>query len=124
MRNAKVLDVQLQDQLYEEMKKMVPMPAPYFPDFIAANQSDRANNVLKGSKKVQLDTLCKNIKDFKANNKLEECIVLWTANTERFAEIQEGVNDTADNLLTAINNDEEEVSPSTLFCVASILEGW
>jgi len=28
--------------------------------------------------------------------------VLWTANTERFASLQSGVNDTADNLLQAI----------------------
>ena len=50
-------------------------------------------------------------------------IILWTANTERFSEIQEGVNDTADNLLAAIEEDEDEISPSTLFAVASILTG-
>jgi myo-inositol-1-phosphate synthase len=122
MRSAKVLDVQLQDQLYDDMAKLKPMPAPYFPDFIAANQSDRANNVLKGSKKEQLEILRQNIRKFKEERKVDVCIVLWTANTERFADIQEGVNDTADNLLAAVNSDEEEVSPSTLFCIASILE--
>ena len=122
MRSSKVLDVQLQDQLYDEMSKMKPMAAPYFPDFIAANQSDRANNVLKGSKKEQLEILRQNIRDFKKEKKVDTVIVLWTANTERFAEIQEGVNDTADNLLAAVNADEEEISPSTLFCIASILE--
>ena len=50
-------------------------------------------------------------------------IVLWTANTERFCDVREGLNDTADNLLASIKRDEEEVSPSTLFAVASILEG-
>ena len=123
MRAAKVLDVQLQDQLYDEMAKLVPWPAPYFPDFIAANQSDRANNVLKGSKREQLDALRANIRDFKRSKNLEEVIVLWTANTERFAEIQEGVNDTADNLMASIDAGEEEISPSTIFAVASILEG-
>ena len=49
-------------------------------------------------------------------------IVLWTANTERFADLIAGVNDTADNLLKAIENGHEEVSPSTVFAVASILE--
>jgi len=122
MRSSRVLDVQLQDQLYDEMAKLKPMAAPYFPDFIAANQSDRANNVLKGSKKEQLEILRQNIRDFKKEKKVDVCILLWTANTERFAEIQEGVNDTADNLLAAVNSDEEEISPSTLFCIASILE--
>jgi myo-inositol-1-phosphate synthase len=34
-----------------------------------------------------------------------------------------GVNDTSDNLLSAIKSGHDEVSPSTIFAVASILEG-
>jgi len=37
--------------------------------------------------------------------------------------LRDGLNDTADNLLKSIKNSEREVSPSTLFAVASILEG-
>jgi len=122
MRSAKVLDVALQDQLYDDMQKFKPMAAPYFPDFIAANQSDRANNVLQGTKKQLLEHLRADIRKFKQEKGVETCIVLWTANTERFADIQEGVNDTADNLLAAVEAGEEEISPSTLFCIASILE--
>jgi myo-inositol-1-phosphate synthase len=48
--------------------------------------------------------------------------VQWTANTERYADILEGVNDTADNLMKAIESGHEEVAPSTVFAVASILE--
>lgn len=123
MKRSRVLDVQLQDKLYDQMKDMVPMPSVYYPDFIAANQAERADNVLQGTKQEHLETLMQNIKDFKANNELDKVIVLWTANTERFSEIQEGVNDTADNLLAAIADGEDEVSPSTLFAVASILTG-
>lgn len=50
-------------------------------------------------------------------------IVLWSANTERFCELHEGLNDTAENLMAAIDANEDEVSPSTLFAVAAILEG-
>jgi myo-inositol-1-phosphate synthase len=49
--------------------------------------------------------------------------VLWTANTERFCDVRDGLNDTADNLLQSIENNEDEVSQSTVFAVASILEG-
>lgn len=49
-------------------------------------------------------------------------VVQWTANTERYADILEGVNDTADNLMKAIESGHEEVAPSTVFAVASILE--
>ena len=49
--------------------------------------------------------------------------MLWTANTERYCDVLEGVHDSADNLLEAIRREHEEVSPSTIFAVASILEG-
>mmetsp|Transcript_19662 Transcript_19662/g.44628 ORF Transcript_19662/g.44628 Transcript_19662/m.44628 type:complete len:534 (+) Transcript_19662:59-1660(+) len=122
MRRSKVLDVNLQDQLYEEMAQIKPLPSIYFPDFIAANQSDRADNVLTGTKQEQLEQVRKDIRDFKAANGLDKVVVLWTANTERFAAIEEGINDTAENLLAAIKNGEEEISPSTLFAVACVLE--
>jgi myo-inositol-1-phosphate synthase len=61
-------------------------------------------------------------RDFKQDNHLDKVIVLWTANTERYADIIPGINDTADNLLKAIKDGHEEVSPSTVFAVACILE--
>lgn len=61
--------------------------------------------------------------DFKSANGLDKVIVLWTANTERYADIIPGVNDTAENLLKAIEQGHEEVSPSTVFSVACTLEG-
>ena len=105
------------------MEKMKPRPSIYCPDFIAANQSERADNVMTGSRQQQVDQIRRDIQDFKAANQLDKVIVLWTANTERFADIVTGFNDTAENLLRAIEENADEVSPSTLFAVASILEG-
>ena len=50
-------------------------------------------------------------------------IVFRTANTERYSDIVTGVNDTADNLIASTKASHSEVSPSTIFAVASILEG-
>ena len=74
-------------------------------------------------KQAHLDHIRKDIRDFKAANNLDNVVVLWTANTERYADIIPGINDTADNLLNAVKNSHEEVSPSTIFAIASILEG-
>lgn len=123
MKRSKVLDVDLQNKLYPYMKEIKPMKAVYFPDFIAANQGERADNILTGTKQEQMDQLRKDIRDFKSNNGLDKVIVLWTANTERFASVEEGVNDTAANLLASIKRGEAEVSASTVYAVASILEG-
>lgn len=122
MERAQVLEWDLQRQLIPYMKDIKPLPSIYIPDFIAANQSERANNVLKGTKKEMLEKLRQDIRDFKATNNVDKVIVLWTANTERYSEEITGVNDTSDNILAAIERDESEISPSTLFAVASILE--
>lgn len=125
MDRAAVLEPTLKAQVKKEMALMVPLPSIYYPDFIAANQEDRANNLIPGSKASMdhVEHIRKDIRDFKTKNVLDKVIVQWTANTERFADIIPGVNDTSDNLLRAIKNGHEEVSPSTVFAVACILEG-
>lgn len=123
MKRAKVLDFDLQRQLVPLMENIKPLPSIYYPDFIAANQADRADNLLKGTKQENLDQVRQQIRDFKQSNGLDKVIVLWSANTERFSDIVEGVNDTSANLLESIRAGEDEVSPSTIFAVASILEG-
>lgn len=75
------------------------------------------------SKKECLEKLRNDIRDFKSKSGAEKIVIMWTANTERFCDITPGKNDTADNLLKAIDEDFFEISPSTLFAVASILEG-
>ncbi|KAG6374573.1 hypothetical protein JVT61DRAFT_3926 [Boletus reticuloceps] len=98
---------------------MAPLPSIYYPDCIAANQEARADNVLPGAdKEAHLEYICDDIQRFKPENSLGCVVVFWTANTGHYSDIVPGVNDTADNLVAAI-----EVSPSTLFVVASILEG-
>merc|ERR1712063_209519 len=90
----------------------VPLPSIYDEDFVAANQKTRANNCLEGTKQEMLETIRQNMRDFKEKNNCDSLVVLWSANTERFAEIVTGLNDTSENLMA-----------STLFAIASILEG-
>jgi myo-inositol-1-phosphate synthase len=72
------------------MDKLTPLPSIYYPDFIAANQSDRADNLMAGDdKQAHLEQIRKDIRDFKAANELDKVIVIWTANTERYAEVRE-----------------------------------
>jgi myo-inositol-1-phosphate synthase len=53
---------------------------------------------------------------------VDKVVVLWTANTERYSNIVVGLNDTMENLLAAVEKDESEISPSTLFALACINE--
>ena len=50
MDRAAVLEPTLKNLVKKEMAEMKPLPSIYYPDFIAANQGDRANNLIEGSK--------------------------------------------------------------------------
>lgn len=70
MERAQVLDYDLQRQLRPHLVDLHPLPSIYYPDFIAANQSDRADNVINGkNKQADLDHLRQDIKNFKAKHK-------------------------------------------------------
>lgn len=131
MQRAKVLDIDLQKKLTPYLKEYKPLPSVYYPDFIALNQKDRADNIINKTESGEIRTdnkwadvekIRKDIRDFKESNKLDKVIVLWTANTERYADVIDGVNDNVDNLLASIKNNHDEIAPSTIFAVASILE--
>ncbi len=62
MERARVLDIDLQKQLRPLMQDMVPLPGIFDPDFIAANQGSRANNIIKGSKKEQMEKVIQDIR--------------------------------------------------------------
>ena len=68
MDRAQVLEPALKQLVYKEMAQMKPLPSIYYPDFIAANQGDRADNVIEGSKasmahveKIRKDIRCANL---------------------------------------------------------------
>ncbi|CAB0013774.1 unnamed protein product [Nesidiocoris tenuis] len=120
VRRAAVLDVGLQDQLEPYLKFCKPKPSVYKEKFIALNQMGRADNLIEASDQKVLDQIREDIRQMKS--KADTVVVVWTANTECLCPVLEGVHDTADNLLAAIANGHEDVSPSALFAVASILE--
>ena len=68
MKRAQVFDYELQQKLWPEMSRYKPMKSIYYSDFIASNQSERADNILEGDNVNKLDHLKeirKNISDFK-----------------------------------------------------------
>lgn len=48
------------------MQKMKPRPSIYSPDFIAANQLERADNLIVGTKREQIEQIRKDIRNFRA----------------------------------------------------------
>jgi myo-inositol-1-phosphate synthase len=123
MKRAEVLEVALQDQVYKQMAQMKPRPSIYDPDFIAANQSTRADNTISGTRYEQYLQIRRDINDFRKSSGVDKVIILWTANTERFSEVQPGLNTTMEELEKSLKENQKEISPSTIFAMASISEG-
>ena len=72
---------------------------------------------------MQDDGQLNSLKEGVSAVQVDRVIVLWTANTERYSEVAEGLNDTTEAFLSSIDNDESEVAPSSIYAAASILEG-
>jgi myo-inositol-1-phosphate synthase len=53
-----------------------------------------------------METVRQQIRQFKADKGVDRVIVLWTANTERYSEVIEGLNDTEANLMKSIAANE------------------
>eukprot|EP00485_Elphidium_margaritaceum_P011300 CAMPEP_0202710328 /NCGR_PEP_ID=MMETSP1385-20130828/22321_1 /ASSEMBLY_ACC=CAM_ASM_000861 /TAXON_ID=933848 /ORGANISM="Elphidium margaritaceum" /LENGTH=522 /DNA_ID=CAMNT_0049369845 /DNA_START=46 /DNA_END=1614 /DNA_ORIENTATION=+ len=125
MQRACVFDYGLQQKLAPYLSQRQPMKSIYYPDFIASNQSERADHVYDGDRACaqHLAWLRRDICNFKAKHSLDQVIVVWTANTERYSEVIAGVHDTVEHFLQAIENEHTEVAPSQMFAAAAILEG-
>ncbi|GMM34406.1 inositol-3-phosphate synthase [Saccharomycopsis crataegensis] len=131
MKRAKVLDINLQEKLAPYMEHVKPLASVYYPDFIALNQEARADNVANVDANGKVNTNDKwndverirnDIQQFKKQNNLDKVIVLWTANTERYCDVIPGVHDTAENFLAAVKSNHSEISPSSVFATACILD--
>ena len=54
------------------MKEQVPLPGIYDPDFIAANQDTRADNIIKGTRSEQVEQVRQQIRTFKEEQKVDK----------------------------------------------------
>lgn len=119
-KKNKVLDLNFIKSIEKELKIIRPLPSIYYKDFIATNQSSRANNTktLKNNKWGDLLQIKSDIESFKIRHNIEKVVVLWTASTERFSL---GKWKNWHELLISISRSDPEVSSSIIFAAASLL---
>ena len=115
-KRAHVLEPTLIEQLREDLEQITPLPAALNPDYIAANQSDRTDNVMTGTNRELIEKIKEQIREMKART--GKVVLLWTANTEMFLLPQ--IN-AMDDLETRIETNQP-LPASVLYCVAAIEE--
>jgi len=121
-KKNKILDPDLLKKLEKDLIKIKPLASIYYDSFIAKNQKDRINNTktFVNDKWKDLFNIKSDIDSFKIRHNLEKVIVLWSASTERFS--KNNWNNWSE-LSKAISRSDPEVSPSTIFAVASTMAG-
>lgn len=115
-KRAQVLEPDLINKLKEQLSAIVPMAAAFNPEFIAANQSDRVNNTMKGTNTEVIAQIRQDIQNFK--QKVDKVIILWTANTEMFLTPE---IDSIEELDIKIR-ENVSLPASVLYCYAAIKE--
>lgn len=116
-KRSHVLEPSLINAMQKELEAIKPMQAVLNQDFIAANQSDRIDNVFTGSNQECIDKIRKDIQDMK--KKVDKVILLWTANTEMF--LLPEIRDIAG--LKDMVKRNQGLPSSVLYCIAAIEEG-
>ena len=108
------------ERVADFMKAIVPMPAVFDNHYVTRING---TNVKTGSTKRDLaEQLRKDIRDFKANNKLDRVVIVWCASTEIF--IKAGPQHaTIESFEKAMEENDEAIAPSMLYAYAAIMEG-
>jgi len=115
-KRAGVLEPDLVNKLKPELETIVPLKAAFNAEFIAANQSDRVDNIIEGTNSEVIEVIRKDIRDMK--EKTDKVIVLWTANTEMF--LLPEIADIED--LEKRISENHSLPASVLYCYAAIKE--
>lgn len=115
-KRAGVLEPDLVNKLEDKLKAIKPMKAAFNPDFIAANQSDRVDNIKEGTNEEVIEMIREDIRAHKERN--DKVIVLWTANTEMYLLPELETIEEVEKAIT----DNKPLPSSVLYCVAAIKE--
>ena len=118
-RKAGVLDERDLAPLADFLSAIKPMPAVFESKYVTRITG---TNVKQGKTKRDLaEQLRQDIRDFKARNGLERCVVVWCASTEIY--IKAGPQHaTLAAFERAMEQNDEAIAPSMLYAYAAIME--
>ncbi len=105
----RIVPEQLLRKVEPELRAIKPWPGVVSPRFLGA--SDGNNVVTAKSHREELDILGRNVKEFKAANKLDRVIIVNLGSTERHAEVSD-VHRTVASFEAGLQRSDERISPA------------
>ncbi|MDQ3698208.1 MAG: inositol-3-phosphate synthase [Gemmatimonadota bacterium] len=119
-RTAGVLEEKHLEPVADFLRGIVPMPAVFDQKYVARLNG---TNVKHGKSKRDLaEQLRQDIREFKARNAVDRCVMVWCASTEVF--IKAGPQHaTIEQFERAMERNDDAIAPSMLYAWAAIMEG-
>ncbi len=118
LRDANIYEAALREEIVPEsllkkveleLRAIKPWPGVVSPRFLKS--ADGTNVVTASAHHEELEILTRNVKDFKANNKLDRVIIVNLASTERHAEVSD-VHRTVAAFEAGLQRNDERISPA------------
>jgi len=118
LRDANIYEAALRERIVPEhllkkvepeLRAIKPWPGVVSPRFLGS--SDGTNVVTAATHREELEILARNVKDFKATNKLDRAIIVNLASTERHAEVSD-VHRTVAAFEAGLQRNDERISPA------------
>ncbi len=115
---AKVLDGRLTAQLKDELEAIKVMPGAFDSFYV---KRLNGTHIKPGNRRDWANALREDIRRFKADNNLDQCVVINASSTEIYLE-PGPTHATIEAFEAAIDADDESISPSMLYAYAAIME--
>ncbi len=117
--NAGVLDRYTLEQLKPELEAIQPMKAVFDKKYVTKLDGP---NVKSAATKMELaNQLRQDIRDFKAKNKCDRLVMIWTGSTEIYIK-ESAVHQTIESLEEGLRKNDENIPSSMIYAYAAIKE--
>ncbi len=118
--NAQVLEQGQLDAVKAELEAIQPMKAVFDRNFV--KNLDGTHIKSEKTRRELADAVQRDIREFKEKNGLDRIVLVWCGSTERYIETNEAFSTLA-KLEEALDNDDQRIPPSMIYCYAALKEG-
>lgn len=117
---AQVLEQGQLDAVKAELESIQPMKAVFDRNFV--KNLDGTHIKSEKTRRELAEAVQRDIREFKEKNGLDRVVLVWCGSTERYIETNEAFSTIA-KLEEALDNDDQRIPPSMIYCYAAIKEG-
>ncbi|MCW8311340.1 MULTISPECIES: inositol-3-phosphate synthase [Sphingobacterium] len=117
---AQVLEQSQLDAVKAELESIQPMKAVFDRNFV--KNLDGTHVKSEKTRRELAEAVQRDIREFKEKNGLDRVVLVWCGSTERYIETNDAFSTLA-KLEAAIDNDDQRIPPSMIYCYAALKEG-